>query len=358
MSGQKLTWQSSPGPLRGAFLVNVGANRAMPYRSSLRTALALATPAVIALFAVPSQASGDPQVQAARELFSQAEEDEDAGRWDEAASKLRRVLEVKRTAGVQYHIALCEEHTGALVAALEDYTIAEREAHDENAQDVLRLVGKRLADLNPRVPRVTLRVVPDTPTASLTLDGKPIARALWATSLPLDPGEHRIEATAEGREISSASIVLNERDSTVLEVKLGPTTSSSSSTPPAPPPPPVALPAAESPAAAPFRTVAVIETVGFAALAGGGLAAFVAADGARTRGIQSCARSASASPDACDSQKTEVRAWDWVAAGAWAGAAAFATLAVVAWTRPSPAPSSAALRVSAGPTSIGIGGDF
>jgi hypothetical protein len=350
--------ESSSGPHGDVFLVNVGANRAMPYRSSFRTTLGLATAAAIALFAVPSRASGDPQVQAARELFSQAEQDEDAGRWDEAASKLRRVLEVKQTAGVQYHIALCEEHTGALVAALEDYTIAEREAHEENAQDVLRLVGKRLADLNPRVPRVTLRVVPDTASASLTLDGKPIARALWATSLPVDPGEHRIVATAEGRETSSASLVLSERDSTVLEVKLGPPTSSYSPSPPAAPSPTIALPATESIPARPFRTVAVIETVGFAALAGGGLAAFLAADGARTRAIQTCAQRASTSPAACDPQKTEVRAWDWVAAGAWTGAAACATLALLAWTRPSPAPSSAALRVTASPTSIGVGGDF
>jgi hypothetical protein len=328
----------------------------MPDRPVLRTALSLATLAAIALFAAPLPASGDPQVQAARELFSQAEEDEDAGHWDEAASKLRRVLEVKHTAGVQYHIALCEEHTGSLVAALEDYTIAEREAHEENAQDVLRLVGKRLADLTPRVPRVTLRVVPDTPTASLTLDGRPIARALWATSLPVDPGDHRIEATAEGRETSSASVVLNERDSTVLEVKLGPPTSP----PPGPPVSisPVAPPATEPARAAPFRTVAVIETAGFAVLAGGGLAAFLAADGARTRGIQACAQHASTSPDACDPQKNEVRAWDWVAAGAWTGAAALATLAVLAWAHPSPAQPSAALRVNAGPTSIGIGGDF
>jgi hypothetical protein len=326
----------------------------MPKRSLRPIGFALASAAAAALVAHASSAGGDPRMQAARELFAQAEQDEDAGRWSDAIEKLRRVLEVKRTAGVQYHIALCEEHTGALVAALEDYTIAEQEAHEENAQDVLRLVGKTLGDLNPRVPRLTLRVVPDTVDAALTLDGKAIAHALWATALPVDPGEHRIEATAEGRESSAVTIVLNERDATILEVKLGPPRPIDAPAAPAgvslPPEPPATVPAS--------RTTAMFETAGFAALAGGGLAAFLGADAARTRAIQACAQRASPSPDACNSEKTAVRAWDWVAAGAWTGAAVVGALAVLAWTRPAQVRSAARPYVIAGPMQVGIGGDF
>jgi hypothetical protein len=328
----------------------------MRLRSLRRIGFALGSAAALALVAPPSNGGGDPRVQAARELFAQAEQDEDAGRWNDAIEKLRRVLEVKRTAGVQYHIALCEEHTGALVAALEDYTIAEREAHDENAQDVLRLVGKMLADLNPRVPRLTLRVVPDTPDAALTLDGKAVSRGLWATSLPLDPGEHRIEATADGRESSSVTIVLNERDSTILEVKLGPPRSVEAPPATAPVSLPPEPPSTSTPP--PSRTMATLETIGSAALVAGGLAAFLAADTARRHGIEECAQSTSPAPNACDAEKTTVRAWDWVAAGAWTGAAVVGTLAVLAWTRPAPTRAASRPYIIAGPTQVGIGGDF
>src|SRR5258706_15123609 len=111
----------------------------------------LAGPAIAAPPA-PSQA----QVQAARELFQEAERDEDAKRWAEALEKLRRVAAVRLTPGVRYHIALCEENLGQLVAALADYTLAENQARAENAQDVLRLVGKKLESLRARVPRLTI----------------------------------------------------------------------------------------------------------------------------------------------------------------------------------------------------------
>ncbi|HEY6461846.1 MAG TPA: hypothetical protein VIY73_16890, partial [Polyangiaceae bacterium] len=90
---------------------------------------------------VPMRAAGaepaDSAVRAARQLFVDAERDEDGGRWANALQKMRRVLEVKRTGGVEYHIALCEEHLGQLAAALDDYTAAQGLAREENAQDVL-----------------------------------------------------------------------------------------------------------------------------------------------------------------------------------------------------------------------------
>jgi len=74
-----------------------------------------------ALAAATANAAPSDDVRRARVLFEQAEADEDGERWSEALEKLRDVARVKLTAGVRYHIALCEEHLGRLVRALGDY---------------------------------------------------------------------------------------------------------------------------------------------------------------------------------------------------------------------------------------------
>jgi len=291
---------------------------------------------------------GDLDVRAARQLFADAEKDEDGGRWAEALVKLRRVSQVKLTAGIHYHVALCEEHLGQLAAALDEYTSAEGQARAENALDVLHLVGKRIADLGPRVPRLTVRLVPDVADATVTLDGAKLSPAVLGTALPVDPGEHRIEATAPDRPPTSRIVTMRERDVTAVDLHLAEPSPPPAPTPvapraaaepaPAPPPPPPEAPA--SPTAS--RTGAVLATAGAVVLAGGGIAAFLAAGGARTRAVSQCAQTVSTSPDACDPEKNGVRAWDFTAAGAWLGAAAAGALAVFLWSRPAPAASSTA----------------
>jgi len=297
-----------------------------------------------ALGASPAMATPtDAQVQAAREIFAQAEKDEDASRWSDALEKLRRVSEVRLTAGVRYHVALCEENLGQLAGALSDYTAADTQARSENAQDVQRLVGTRLASLGPRVPRLTVHVVPEVPDEVVTLDGQPIAHSLIGAALPVDPGAHRVEATAANRPTSSALVTLRERDSTVLEVKLGALST--------PTPTPTST-------LTPHRAAATLATAATVVLAAGGVGAFLLAGGSHDSAVSSCARVVSASADACDSQKNEVRAWDFVAAGAWVGAALAATIAIVLWTKPSHEPTATTTRILAGPGSLVLGGRF
>ena len=83
-----------------------------------------------AIGAAPARADDpkDTQVTATRELFIAATKDEQAGRFAEALEKLRKVVVLKPTAGVRFHIANCEEGIGQLVKALDDYSRAETQA--------------------------------------------------------------------------------------------------------------------------------------------------------------------------------------------------------------------------------------
>ncbi len=208
------------------------------------TFLALAT----SLAAPAPSAAASPtaaDLEAARELFVAAEKDEDAGRWSDALDKLHRVANVKLTSGVRYHVALCEEHLGHMVTALDDFAAAQTQARADGAHDVLRLVGKHLDDLGPRVPRLTVRVVPAEVAVTVKLDGVTLPASSLGTPMPVDPGPHHLEAKPASADASApprapavADVTLQERDVTSLELKLGEPAAA-----PAPAPAPVAAPA-------------------------------------------------------------------------------------------------------------------
>jgi hypothetical protein len=350
------------------------------HRSSARRVVVAQALVVLATLAPRTRAQAatppDPQLAEARRLFAQAEADEDAGRWADALGKLYTVAEVRRTAGIRYHIALCEEHLGQLVRALADYEGAQTQARDEKARDVLRLVGKQLAGLEPRVPHLAIHLVPDVPDASVWVDDAPVDAAARTTPLPVDPGVHHVEATAPQRPTSSVHVTLQEGETTVLEIQLGqpspaaapaptvpasntPARADSSSAPPAAAGAPTVPAAAPPPAvAAPSRPrgFAIALTTISVALAGGGIAAFVLAGVQHDDAVRACAGIFSTAPDACDSLKNGVRALDVGAASAWAAAAVAGIAATVLWTRPAPAGAALALRW--GPAAIALEGRF
>ena len=300
-------------------------------------------------------ARADDPVAIARERFAAAENDEDAGLWSDALVKLHEVAAVRFTSGVRYHVALCEEHTGQLVEALADYTEAERQARSEAARDVLKLVGVRIADVKARIPRIAIRVVPVAAGTVATVDGKPCADAVCTDPVAVDPGPHRVEAHAPDRAPASAALTLHERETAPVDLLL--------LYPPAAEPEAASSPTPRPPIAQglPRRshTVPILAGLGSLVLTAGGVVAFVAAGRDLTSGIQTCRQLVTAAPGACDGEKSSVRALDWTAAAAWAGAVGAGTIAVVTWrgarADTDPAPSTS---VVAGPSSIRVEGTF
>jgi hypothetical protein len=329
---------------------------------SLRSGLLFAALAMMgATVTSPALAGpGDEAIAFARALFVQAERDEDAGRWADAKARLEQVAKVKLTAGVRYHIALCDEHLGLVATALAGFTAAQDEAVAENSQDVLRLVGQEMSPLAARVPRLSIRVSPAVAGTQVTLDGEVVRPEQIGGTIPVDPGLHRVDATAPGRAPTHMEVTLNERDVTFLDVVLQPAAPAASAASRADAanaalmsnPPPASQ-------AGPNLVAPVVMTAAAVALAGGGVGAYLAADSAHSSAVRQCAASFTLAPGACDSLKQPVRSWDWVAAGAWAGAAASATVAIVLWVQKSGGPGrTGSGQLVFGPGSITAVGSF
>jgi hypothetical protein len=306
------------------------------------TAMQLARPA--------RAAPTDDEIQAARDLFSEAVQDEDADRWDEALDKLTRVSKVKLTAGVTYHLALCHEHLGQLATALATYRDAQDEATAADAQDVLRLVGPQLESLTPRVPHLTLQLEPGLRNPTVMLDGEALPASRLDVALAVDPGLHHIEASAPGRAGSNETVEIHEGDATVFRVSLPVLAIRQDAVAPEPN-------AVPSRAPSPSPVDGIVAATGAGILAGLGIGAFVAGGNAHGDAVRECAERTTS----CESLIQTVRTWDWTALGAWGGAAASATLAALLLTRHSSEEGGARIggaHVFVGPGSLGVVGSF
>jgi hypothetical protein len=281
---------------------------------------------VLLLLAPKLHAEPDP-MDHARVLFHEAKRDEDAGHWLDARNKLAQVLLVRDTAGVRYHLALCDEQLGHLRAALDGFLLAQSKAEADQVHDVLRLVSSRLTELRERIPRLRFVFPPDAPHATVTVDGADGAPALGHDELLVDPGEHRIDAVDRGRTFSTRVFVVMREHRTV-QVRFAPS-----------------APASPSAPSAPHRTGAVLTTVGSVAFAAAGLVSFVVAGRIRDDAVGECAQRLTS----CDDLKTRVRLWDSLALGAWVGAGTLGVVSIVLWTRPN-APGELA--------GVGVAGSF
>ncbi len=310
------------------------------------------------------------ELREARDLFARAEKDEKAGDWNGALEKLRRITQIKVTPGVRFHIALAEEKTGQLVAALADFALAEKQATDEKNREVLAALKDPIAALQARVPRLVVKAPPDVKGLEVVVDGKTLAPGLYAAEMPVDPKAHTVDARAPGRKPFTRTIIGQEREITTVDVVLdddakpaptpgpAPLPTPRPAPVPTPNPPPSAGPSTSAPPPkSESKTAAIVATVGAVALIGAGVGAFFIADGQQSDGKTQCA---ARTPQAgCDDLRSPVRTWDTVALATWVGGAALATVAVILWAKPSAsATTSTTGRLFVGPGAAGVAGTF
>jgi hypothetical protein len=121
------------------------------------------------------------------------------------------------------NMADCEEHLGRLLAA-EQHWLEARDLAAAKGDDAARdEASERLQAIEGRIPRVTVILANGSPaSASVTLDGAPVAGPWLGVALPSEPGRHVVEALAVGFETARAEVDLAERQSVRIELSLLP----------------------------------------------------------------------------------------------------------------------------------------
>lgn len=218
-------------------------------------------------------AQGGPNDRALAEaLFQDARQLVASEQWTPACAKFAESQRLDPKLGTLLYLATCHEREGKLASAWAEFTEARALASRANQADRERIAKERVNALEPRLSRIVVEAEEPAPKITFELDGKSLSTAVLGSSMPIDPGEHVVQATAPEREPATVKVLVAGEGQT-FRVKVpklrAPTPVAPPPAPPAPPPPEPSNPSQ--------RTVGtVIVGLGAASLAVGGVLGVVA----------------------------------------------------------------------------------
>jgi hypothetical protein len=159
---------------------------------------------VIAITIGSSSAKAEPtdqQKALALRLFDEGRSLLAGGKVAEACPKLEESRRLDPLPGTVLNLAVCHEKQGLAASAVAEFYEARAMAERDKREDRVALANVHLHALESQVSNLVIVVAPtaDIPELSIHLDGNPVGRAVWGTRIPVDPGEHAIEASAPNK---------------------------------------------------------------------------------------------------------------------------------------------------------------
>lgn len=145
-----------------------------------------------------SQAARGTEAEA---LFREGKRLLEAKDFDRACPKLAESYRLDPATGALLALAICQEGAGKLASAWASYAEVAARSKNEGRADREKAARRKVAALEPKLSMLTIAVPEATEVSGLRVerDGDEVARATWGVAVPVDPGEHRIDASAPGR---------------------------------------------------------------------------------------------------------------------------------------------------------------
>ena len=186
-------------------------------------ALALALSAI----APPANAQTDQERAGARAAASEGAKAFNEGRYADAVDLFTRAESLVHAPPHLLYLARAHEKQGQLVKAREAYLKITREKLAADAPDAFKQAQtsaeQELSALEPRVPYLTIKVTGEgADGASVTMDDKPVPKALIGVPYPVDPGEHKLQATGQDVQSDLQTVNLAESGRQNVELVLKP----------------------------------------------------------------------------------------------------------------------------------------
>lgn len=151
--------------------------------------------ALVAACAPPLARADEPA--AAEHLFRQGRALLSAGHLAEACGKFEESYHLDPALGTLLNLAKCHEELGKIATAWGEYATA-AESAARSKETARRDFAKQHADaLAPRLPKLVV-VAPRIEGIQIRRDGVVIGAGSLGEAIPIDPGEHTLEARAPG----------------------------------------------------------------------------------------------------------------------------------------------------------------
>jgi tetratricopeptide (TPR) repeat protein len=157
----------------------------------------------------------------AEALYEQGRELMERREYEAACEKFRHSQKLDPAGGTLLNLSTCLENLGKFASAWSSYKEALAAARRDGRADRARFIEEHLTELQPKVSHVTLRVPESRRVAGLSvkLDGVELESAAWDIPMPIDPGLHRISASAPGKQPFEKEIRIGSvADTQVVEI--------------------------------------------------------------------------------------------------------------------------------------------
>jgi hypothetical protein len=166
--------------------------------------------------AARAESSTPASAAAAEALFRDGHRLLAEGRVAEACGKFAESQRLDPEIGTLLNLALCHERERRVATAWVELTQVETLAARAGQAERAAFASERAARLERELPRLKL-VVTDEAAANLRidLDAATLGPSAWSTPLPIDPGEHVIEAVRAGQPRWTKRVLVADAPGTV-----------------------------------------------------------------------------------------------------------------------------------------------
>jgi len=167
----------------------------------------------------PARAEGTNPA-AAEALFDQGRAALAGGDFDTACGRFRESERLDPALGTRFNLADCEEKRGRLATAWSLFRGVVAQLAD--GDDRRPVAQRRLAALEPRVPRLTMVLAPNAPRSTRVKEGDTeYAEGSFGVALPLDPGMHHLTVAAAGYYPRSLDVALEAGETAEVSIAPG-----------------------------------------------------------------------------------------------------------------------------------------
>jgi hypothetical protein len=156
---------------------------------------------------------------AAEALFIEAKKLAAEGKLADACPKFAESNRLDRGAGTLIHLADCYEKNHQSASAWATFREAASAAQGLGRADWEKLANQRANALEPKLAKLTIKVLEPADKIEVTRDGSPTSHASWGVAIPVDVGTHVVQASAPGRKTFKTSLVIRtdgDRDEVVV----------------------------------------------------------------------------------------------------------------------------------------------
>ena len=191
--------------------------------------------------------ASDDAGAAAEALFGSGKALMDRGDYAAACPKLAESQRLDPGNGTLARLATCHEKQGRTATAWSEYAELVTSAQRAGQADREKFARQHEAALEPQLSHLTVRVPADAAAIAglrIRRDETDVGSAAWAVAVPIDPGDHRVEASAPGRKPWSVLVTIgaaaDTREVTIPSLEVVPVAAPDAAVPVASPVPPPA----------------------------------------------------------------------------------------------------------------------